>query len=538
MPKYKGAEYVRLSYSDDKSTESDSVLNQQKLIDDYLSHHPEIAVVDRYVDDGYSGLAFDRPEFQRMMRDVEDGKINCIIVKDLSRLGREYIETGRYLRRVFPAYGVRFIAITDNIDTATDSYGEDLAVSVKNIINEAYCRDISIKTRSALNTKRKEGDFVGWSAVYGYLKSEENKNQLIIDEYAAEVVRDIFRMRLEGMSVLHISKELNQRGILSPIMYKKEQGLPYPKGGYAGKEDAKWSATTIIRMLQDETYTGTLNQGRHSNSNYKLKDNAILPVDEWVRVEDAHEPIIRKHDFDLVQRIRYLDTRTAPDGQAVHLFSGMLTCACCGQRMTRKTVPYKDTKYYYYCCPTGKKNGCTTPMLKETELTECVLAIAKAHIDNVIALDELLSSMDVELINQNLVNKYEHELATNREKLERAKGFKMRLHESLISGILSRDEYNYSKKMYNDDIAALDEANAILQTELENVLNNTSERRKWIEHFRQFQTMQTLDRKALIHLVQSISIISKTHIEVTFAFQLEYEAALAVLQSQQERRAS
>ena len=208
------------------------------------------------------------------MQDVTDGNINCVIVKDLSRLGREYIETGRYLRRVFPAYGVRFIAITDSIDTAHDS-GDDLTVSVKNIMNEAYCRDISIKTRSSLDVKRRNGDFVGAFPVYGYMKAEDNKNLLVPDPYAARVVCDIFRMRLEGASASKIASELNRLGILSPLAYKKNNGLPYAKKGYADKADCKWSATTIIRILQDETYTGTLVQGKQQYPEISVYDTYI-----------------------------------------------------------------------------------------------------------------------------------------------------------------------------------------------------------------------------------------------------------------------
>lgn len=228
MPKFKATAYIRLSYTDDHSSESDSVSNQRKLIENFVEHNPDIEVVSEKIDDGYSGIIFDRPAFKEMMQDVTDGNINCVIVKDLSRLGREYIETGRYLRRVFPAYGVRFIAITDSIDTAHDS-GDDLAVSVKNIMNEAYCRDISIKTRSSLDVKRRNGDFVGAFPVYGYMKAEDNKNLLVPDPYAARVVCDIFRMRLEGASASKIASELNQLGILSPLAYKKNNGLPYAK---------------------------------------------------------------------------------------------------------------------------------------------------------------------------------------------------------------------------------------------------------------------------------------------------------------------
>ena len=237
MPKYKAAAYIRLSYTDDRASESDSVGNQRRLIQDFAECSPDIEIVTEKIDDGYSGIIFDRPAFKEMMKEVMDGAINCVIVKDLSRLGREYIETGRYLRRIFPTYGVRFIAITDNIDTARENSSDELTVSVKNIMNEAYCRDISVKTRTALDVKRRNGDFVGAFPVYGYVKSEENKNRLVPDPYASRVVQDIFRMRMAGSSALHIANELNSLGILSPLAYKRNNGFPYAKNGYTDRAD-------------------------------------------------------------------------------------------------------------------------------------------------------------------------------------------------------------------------------------------------------------------------------------------------------------
>jgi hypothetical protein len=247
----------------------------------------------------------------------------------LSRLGREYIETGRYLRQVFPAYGVRFIAINDTIDTLTDS-GNDLTVSLKSIMNDAYCRDISIKTRSVLEGKRAHGEYIGACCVYGYRKSEADRHRLEPDDYAAAIVRDIFRMKLGGLSASRIADALNGRGILSPYQYKKDRGLPHPKNGVADREDAKWSAQTVIRMLQDETYAGTLVQGKRGTPNYKLKEVRDRPERDWHRHENAHTPLVKKSDFELVQRLMRLDTRTAPDGDAVYVFSGLLICGCCG----------------------------------------------------------------------------------------------------------------------------------------------------------------------------------------------------------------
>ena len=373
--KYRAAKYIRLSYADDKDGESNSVENQRKLLDSFIATQPDIEVVAEKVDDGVSGIIFDRKAFKEMMAQIEAGEINCVIVKDLSRLGREYIETGRYLRRIFPAYNVRFIALNDNIDTLRDD-ADDLVVGVKSIINDAYSRDISVKTRSALNVKRDNGDYVGACPIYGYRRCEELKNQLAIDEYPASIVRDIFRMKIDGMSALKIAETLNSLGVLSPMEYKRDRGLPHPKGGFADKPDAKWSATAIFRILNDETYMGTLIQGRRGTLNYKIKDVIDKPESEWKRTENAHEAIISPRDFDLARRIMQLDTRTAPGGDKVYLFSGVLICGCCGGRMTRKTNRYKGQVYNYYYCPTGKKQGCSgAGMLREQDLGE-VLKIA------------------------------------------------------------------------------------------------------------------------------------------------------------------
>ena len=538
MPKYKAAAYIRLSYTDDRANESDSVGNQRRLIQDFAERSPDIEIVTEKIDDGYSGIIFDRPAFKEMMQEVMDGAINCVIVKDLSRLGREYIETGRYLRRIFPTYGVRFIAITDNIDTARENSSDELTVSVKNIMNEAYCRDISVKTRTALDVKRRNGDFVGAFPVYGYVKSEENKNRLVPDPYASRVVQDIFRMRMAGSSALHIANELNSLGILSPLAYKRNNGFPYAKNGYTDRADCKWSATTVIRILRDETYTGTLVQGKRGTSNYKIKDLELRPSAEWVRVADAHEPIITRQDFELVQRISGIDTRTSHNKDTVYLFSGILICGCCGARMTRKTNRIKGKEYNYYYCPTGKKNGCHTPvMLREDDLKNVVWQTVKSYIDNVASLEALLKTIDQSSLNRALIAEYSGHIAENERRLDQVMEFKANLYESLVSGEISKEDYVQFKARYTRQMEDAKKSIRLLKKKLDAAKENRSERNRWIQHFTQFSQQDSIDRTALIHMVESIRVLGKKELKITFAHEDEYrQAAELICQARQSER--
>lgn len=537
MPKYKAVDYIRLSYTDDRSNESDSVANQRRLIENFVERNPDIELVSEKIDDGYSGILFDRPAFKEMMELITAGEVNCVIVKDLSRLGREYIETGRYLRRVFPAYGVRFIAINDNIDTAHENSGDDLAVSVKNIMNEAYCRDISIKTRSALDVKRRNGDFVGAFPVYGYMKSPENKNLLIPDPYASHIVQDIYRMRLDGYSAARIARALNELHILSPLAYKKNNGFPYAKKGWADKEDCQWSAHTVIRILQDETYTGCLAQGKQGTPHYKLKELEQRPSSEWVRVKDTHEAIISRQDYDLIQRIAGLDTRTAPDKSSVYLFSGILICGCCGGRMTRKTNRVKDKEYRYYYCPTGKKHGCTNPvMIKESTLVDCVLECLKSYVRNVASLGEILSSIDQSKINRELVNQYTSQIVQNEQQLEKNMTFKSQLYENLISGMITKEEYTSFKAKYTRAEERIRGSIKQLKAQLDDVMENRSERLRWINRFTEFANLTELDRKVIIQLILSIRVVGKKEIDIRFNYEDEYKRAMEMLVLPEERR--
>lgn len=317
---YRCYAYGRLSRKDQKtrqdSDESNSIKNQRDLIHEYIGRHPDLELCMEGYDDNYSGTNFDRPHFQEMMRAIEEGKIDCIVVKDLSRFGREHVDVGKYLRQ-FTSQNIRFIAILDIYDNTKETSSDHLVVSMKNLFNDNYCRDTSIKIRSHLDVRRRNGKFIGSFAAYGYRKDPEDKNHLLIDDEAAAVVQDIFAWKIDGMSNQAIADQLNQLGILSPMEYKQAKGVNYGSG-YKVHAKALWSSVTVRRILTSVVYLGIMEQGKRTTPNYKVKREIQRPQEEWMRVEGTHDPIVSKEDFNLVARLLMLDTRATPGGKTVY----------------------------------------------------------------------------------------------------------------------------------------------------------------------------------------------------------------------------
>ncbi len=302
---YHAAIYVRWSkedgdVSDAFKEESNSISNQKNLVRDFLKDKEDIVVVSERVDYGYSGSSFERPSFQLMMEDIKKGIVDCVVVKDLSRFGREYISFGQYIERLFLALGVRFIAINDNYDSLDrKDQADEILLPFKNLINDAYCRDISIKIRSHLEVKRKKGEFTGAFAPYGYKKDDFNKNKIVIDTFAAGIVKDIFRLKLHGYSNDAISARFNGMGVPSPMEYKNNMGSSY-QTSFKTKEKALWSPITVKRILGNEVYIGNLVQGRQTTPNHKIKKTILKPENEWARIEKNHELVVSARDFDIV----------------------------------------------------------------------------------------------------------------------------------------------------------------------------------------------------------------------------------------------
>ncbi len=516
--------YVRLSREDGDKEESNSVTGQKDLIRDYMTRHPELRECGMKVDDGFTGSNFDRPAFQEMMAEVKAGKINCIVVKDLSRFGRDHLKAGEYLEQIFPFLGVRFIAINDNYDSLnSNSESDELIVPFKNLINEAYCRDTSIKIRSQLEIKRKRGDFIGSFAVFGYRKDPADHHRLLVDDYAADVVRDIFQWKLEGLSAGDIAVRLSTAGIPTPMDYKQSQGMNYSTS-FRIKEKSEWSAGMILRILKNPVYTGVLEQGRVTTPSYRVKRLVNKPREEWAVVENCHEAIIDRYDFESVQKVLALDARTTESGKTVDLFSGMVNCGECGGAMIRKTVPSGKKKYTYFVCATHKnEKTCFSHEIRDTSLTEIVLEFLKKHIRDVIDLSDLLALTDTAQLQKAKVQKLRERLETKEAEIDRFHRLLCSLYENLADGLIDRSEYQNLKKNYTNRRAHAEEQADAIRAEMEQELNNSDQGLGWVEQFRRHQNIESLDRSIVVQLIERILIFRDRRVEIVYRWQNEFQ---------------
>lgn len=516
--------YLRLSHEDGDKEESNSITGQRNLIRDYFNHHPDIVECGMKIDDGFSGSSFERPAFQEMMADVKAGKINCIVVKDLSRFGRNYLDAGEYIERIFPFLGVRFIAINDNYDSLRSSTESDgLVIPFKNLINEAYCRDISVKIRSQLAIKRKRGDFTGSFAVYGYLKDPENKNHLLIDEFAADVVRDIFHWKIEGISAGDIADRLNRDGILAPLDYKKSQGLRFATPFGINARSA-WNATTILRILKNPVYAGVLEQGKNTTPSYKVKRRVVKPREEWNVVKGVHEAVIDQHDFEIVQKVLAMDTRTSPGNAAVELFSGMVYCGECGAAMVRKTVPSGKKKYVYYVCAAHKNEKmCYAHSLRDSILEEIILESVKRQVQNVLGREKVPELTETVLLQQSGVKKLQGRLDKKNEEISRYRRLLCSLYENFTDGVIDREEYQGLKKNYTVLLSEAEGQAEAIRSEIGHIMESGVEGKSWIDQFKKYQNLTMLNRAAVVSLIDRILIYKDKQVEIVYNWKDEYQ---------------
>ncbi|MDD3158755.1 recombinase family protein [Anaeromusa sp.] len=522
--------YLRLSREDGDKEESNSITGQRELLRDYLKAHPELREYAVRVDDGWSGSSFERPDFKRMMEDVKAGKTNCIIVKDLSRFGRNYLDAGEYIEKVFPFLGVRFIAINDNYDSLGDKKAsDDLIIPFKNLINEAYCRDISVKIRSQLEIKRKSGQFIGAFAVFGYTKDPAQKNRLIVDDFAADIIRDIFKWKLEGVSPQDIANALNKLGVLSPLEYKKSIGVNLATPFQTGAKSV-WSAVNVLRVLKNPVYTGVLTQGKSTTPSYKVHKRIAKQENEWAIIENSHEAIISRNDFDTVQKALALDTRRGPEESAVSLFSGMVFCGECGASMVRKTVPAGGKKYVYYICSAHKQDkSCSPHRIRDTELENIVLTAMQRYIHEVIDLDALLSMTDTAPLRTAEAQKVQRQLDMKRAELERLNKLLMSLYENLADNIITREEYARLKQNYSVRAEEAERQMNALQDSLTHIREKGGAEKSWMDEFKRHENLTSLDRSAVISLIDKIMIHKDKCVDIVYRWQDEFAWQLDIL---------
>ena len=503
MEVWNTAGYLRLSREDGDKAESDSIANQRKLLEQYIESHPELRLTGYYQDDGYTGTNFDRPAFRAMEEDIRGGRVNCVLVKDLSRFGRDYIEVGRYLEREFPARGVRFIAINDHVDSAEGRY--DILLPMKNIFNTQYARDISDKVRSAIRTKQERGEFVGAFASYGYRKDPDNHNHLLIDPPAAQVVRRIFDLFERGYGKLKIAKTLNQESIPSPSEYKRILGERYRNGRRMDKT-TYWTYATVHRILQNQMYAGNMEQGRslrltmHGRARQKARE-------DWAVVPDTHEAIILPEQWERVQALLARRTRELSFEQNQSPFAGFLRCGDCGRAM----VKTRSAGGIYYSCGSYKRYGptvCSKHSISHAVLEEIVLE----------DLNRVLSAVkDAGMLVEEAAARTGGSASAEGDRpeagLERLYRLKKSAYEDYREGLISRKDF----LRYQEDY---ERQEGELNAQLEQLSGDgeDSGRNPWVDALLRQGKLTALDRVTMAESVKQILVFEDGHIDITYLF--------------------
>lgn len=532
---YSAAIYARLSKEDQDSylsgkNESDSITNQKLLIRSYLAKLPDVRVVETFEDDGYTGTNFDRPNFRRMLDAIRAHRIDCVVVKDFSRLGRDYLEAGNYIEKIFPKLGIRFISINDDYDSHR-SHGQidNLIVPFKNLLNEQYSRDTSGKVRSALSVKRSQGLFVGAFAVFGYFRDPEDKNHMVIDEYAADIVREIFHMRMEGMSADRIAACLNERGILTPADYKRQCGLRY-KSGFKASAKSEWYPMTVKRILTNEVYCGHMIQGKRRKVSYKVQAEEYLPPEQWSRVENTHEAIISPVIFRETQRLLGEDTRIGITGE-IYPLAGKIYCSDCGGPMIRRSIRRGDKYYAYYLCGTYKHNrkACSSHNIGAEQLEAAVLSSLQAHISLILDMERALSEIAHSEWEQREVKKLRHQIDLLSADITQAKELRLGVYEDFKSGLIDLSEYDELRKGFAEKIMTAEKAQEKLRGELNALLQGNTAQHSFLREFRKYENIQTLDRNAVVAMIEKVLVHNGHEVEIVFRYSDRFASMQAFL---------
>lgn len=537
------AVYLRLSREDGDKLESDSIANQRKIINNYLEKNADLTVYDYYIDDGYSGTNFDRPNIQRLLEDIKARKVTCLIVKDLSRFGRNYHETGQYLEVVFPLLRLRFISVNDAIDSFKNPNSiRNSTVSFKNVMNDEYCRDISNKVRSSFNAKRKRGEYIGSFALYGYMKDPNDRHKLVIDEEAAENVRFIFRSFLDGYSIYNIAFKLKELGIIPPLEYKKRKGMKVGSSLYFSDAISCWNYQTLRRMLQNEMYIGNMVQATCQHISYKVRKLVKNSKDKYIIKEGTHEPIIDKDTFYKVQE-RFRHDGWQPKGSSAGVYSvetgsiyvGYIKCADCGRAMQRSGyIKGKNNFYYFVCGSYLQWQQCTRHAFRINKLNEVVLSVIQKQVELAIDMDEFLSTHKAEE-NSFAVTHLQREIRACESEKANVVKLQNELYLDLKNNIISQDQYFHFRTLYSEKLSAIETRLQSLETELNRTNVEAIEAETVLDTFKRYKNISKLSRDIIVELIDCIWVYDNNEIKIQFKFQDTFEKITELIEESKRR---
>ncbi len=532
--------YIRLSKEDENENESESVINQEKILRDYVGSHFEpgtYEITDVFADDGLTGTDTDRPAFKRLESSIVCKKVNCVIVKSLARGFRNLADQQKFLDEFIPLHGTRFICTgSPFIDTYTDPHSATgLEVPIRGMFNEQFAAATSEEIRKTFRMKRERGEFIGAFAPYGYRKDPDDKNRLLVDEAAAEVVKSIYHWFLdEGYSKMGIAKRLNQMGEPNPAAYKRRSGMKY-HNPHSEASDGLWCSRTVSGILQNEVYTGAMVQGRNRIISYKVHKQIHVPENEWFIVPGRHEAIIDEETFEKAQALQGRNVKTAPGEMKVHLFSGFIRCADCKGSMHRRT---SRGLTYYACRSYTDKRVCSKHSIREDKLERAVLAALQVQIALV---DGLADEME-RIRNAPVINRENKRLAQSLKQAEKRLSQCNDAADSLYldwkSGEVSYHDYRRLKPKLTEQTQQLEASISYLKEEMLVLENGIGADDPYLTAFLKHQNIQSLNRGILVELVKTVWVHENGGITVDFAFADEYQRVVDFAESDQNAPAA
>lgn len=528
--------YLRLSREDGDKLESESIISQRGMLTKFVQEHSDMSIYDTYVDDGYTGTNYDRPAFKRMLNDISEKRINCVVVKDLSRFGRNTSETSRYIQVVFPLLDIRFISLLDDVDSYERPESiNNLVVPFKNIMNEEYARENSKKVKTACDSLRKKGSFLGGFACYGYIKDPNDHHKLLVDKEVADNVKMIFDLFINGMSTSHIARKLNDLGILSPSMYKKSKGSKYYNPSQKG--NCLWAGPSIKTILSSEAYIGSVVQGIRQKVSYKSKQFINIPKENQIIVPNMHEAIISKEIFELAQQKLNERSKNRPNfdknkNRAVRILGGLVCCGDCNHNMRVSIASSVNLKgYYYFYCPTYKQSSkvCSKHSTRNDILEGVVFEVLRKYVELAVDVDGVIKKLDKQkpetIKNTNQILK--EKKIKERQSLNQALSM---LYMQYKNEQIDHDKYINDKNDIENKISHLDSVILTLSQTINNNVVDTHN--NFVSTFKKYKNFTSLTREMALELIKKIKIYDDKRIEVELNFQDEFEIAIKYLESE------